>query len=111
MAATTIVWIVSAVLWAAVLVAAGVQLAQAGAHAKRLNQRITGYTKLPVVDAALNAPYDIARLEAALTAVEPLVERAQVAIATIRRGPFPEPVRVAYATARRNLADFNRFRG
>ncbi len=111
MAATTVVWIVFAVLWAAVLIAAVVQLARAGAQAKRLRHRVKGYAKLPVVDAALNAQYDIARITAALDAVEPMMERAQIAIATIRRGPFPERVRVAYATARRNFADFNRFRG
>jgi hypothetical protein len=74
---------------AVVLVLAGAQAARAFREIKRLNERIDGFADLPVAKALPRAEANIRRIEAAVDQVEPLVERAKVAIAAIRRGPLP----------------------
>ena len=84
-----LVWWVILVALAVVLVLAGAQAARAFREIKRLNERIDGFADLPVAKALPRAEANIRRIEEAVDQVEPLVERAKVAIAAIRRGPLP----------------------
>ena len=106
MHATTIVWWAALAALVIVLVLAGVQLARAMRELKRLTSRVEAFQDLPVMVAVRRAERDIGRLESALAQVEPLLGRAAVAIAVIRRGPFPPELRRAYGRLRTAFAGF-----
>jgi hypothetical protein len=95
--ANAIVWWVSLVALIVVLALAGMQAARAQRELARLKTRIAAYEDLPVMTALTNVEADIQRLEGAAGHVAPLVERAQAAMAVIRRGPVPPDV-IAAAT-------------
>jgi hypothetical protein len=87
--ANAIVWWVTLVAVVAVLALAGAQAARALRELKRLKARVAGYGDLPVVKQLENVEADVQRIEQAVSGVGPLVERAEAAIAVIRRGPVP----------------------
>ena len=89
MSANAIVWWATLVAVIAVLALAGVQAARALREVNRLKSRVAGYAELPVVKALEHVEADMRRLEGAVGGVAPLVERAEAAIAVIRRGPVP----------------------
>jgi hypothetical protein len=70
-----------------VLLAAGFVCLRAFGELRRILRRVGAYGELPVVGALTKAEADVVRIQTALDAVDPLLFRAQVAIATIRRGP------------------------
>jgi hypothetical protein len=85
-----------ALVWWAILIAlivilalAGAQVAHALRELRRFNGRLEAFADLPVVKALARTEGSIRRIEDAVAQVEPLVERAKIAIAVIRRGPVP----------------------
>lgn len=110
MSAHAIVWTLTGVLLVIVLALAASQALRGLREAKRAKARVDAYGELPMVAALHKAEADAQRLQASLTQVEPLMARAQVALATIRRGPFPAEVAGAYARVRDEIAAFRRFR-
>jgi hypothetical protein len=108
--ATAIVWLVIALAWLVVLALIAPQALQAVREAMRLRRRVSVYAKLPVIAAARQAVQDAQRLERAAGEAEPLLLRAQEAIAVIRRGPLPPEVVNAFVRVRDEVAAFRRFR-
>lgn len=68
--------------------------------------RVGAYGDLPVVAALRTAEVDGARIQAAVAAVDPLLTRAQIALATIRRGPLPPELFAAFARVRAEFGAF-----
>jgi hypothetical protein len=89
MSANAIVWWATLVAVVAVIALAGAQAARALRELNRCKARVAGYGELPVVKALENVEVDVQRIESAVSGVAPLVERAEAAIAVIRRGPVP----------------------
>ncbi len=87
--ANAIVWWVTLVALVVVLALIAMQVARAIREVKRLKDRVSAYADLPVFKALERAERDAERLERAVGNVAPLLERAEVALATIRRGPVP----------------------
>jgi hypothetical protein len=108
--ATAIVWLVIAIAWIAVLTLIAVQALRAVREAKRLQHRVVGYTDLPVIAAVQGAAANVQRLERTAADAEPLLLRAQEAIAVIRRGPLPPEVVEAFFRIRDEVAAFRRVR-
>jgi hypothetical protein len=76
--------------------ACAMQLLRAFRELKRLGSRVAALADHPVFEALVRAEQDANRIASALEQVEPLVARAQIAIATIRRGPIPADVIQAF---------------
>lgn len=89
MSANAIVWWATLVAMVVVLGLAGAQALHALRELKRVKTRVAGYGELPVVKALQNAEGHVQRIESAVSGVAALVERADAAIAVIRRGPVP----------------------
>ena len=87
--ANAIVWWVTLVALVVVLVLIGMQVARAIRELTRLKDRVSAYAELPLFKALERAEADAGRLERAIGNVAPLLERAETAVATIRRGPVP----------------------
>jgi hypothetical protein len=102
-----LVWWVILIALVVILALAGAQAARALREMKRLNERIEGFADLPVARALPCAEANINRIEEAVAQVEPLVERAKIAIAAIRRGPLPPGL---VAGIRRVIAEVAAFR-
>jgi hypothetical protein len=81
----------------------GVLLARAIA---RVGSRVAAYGDLPVVAALRKGERDAERLQVALAAVDPLIARAQTALATIRRGPLPPGLTAAVVRIRAEVGAF-----
>jgi hypothetical protein len=105
-----IVWIVTGVLLVIVLALAGVQVMRGVREGMRAKARVDAYGSLQVVAALREAETNAHRLEAALAQIDPLIARAQAALAVIRRGPFPLEVVGAYVRVRDEVAAFRRVR-
>jgi len=90
-----------------VLAFAGGQIVRAVRELRRLTARIEQYADLPVLRALERGEADVARIEAALAQVEPLVLRLRVALEVIRRGPVPAQF---FAAVRRVRAEITAFR-
>lgn len=111
MSAAAIVWLIIAIAVIVVLVLAAVQALRAVREAQRLKQRVEAYANLPLFGALSTFERDAARLNVTMKSAEPLIERAQVAIAVIRRGPLPPEVTGAYRRVRDELVAIRRLRG
>ena len=72
----------------------------------RVGKRVAAYGDLPVVVALRKGERDVERVQAALAAVDPLIARAQTALATIRRGPLPAPLTATIARIRAEVGAF-----
>lgn len=83
-----VVWLTVAAL-AVLLVLIVLQLLRVLREVKRLLGRLEAFAELPLLAALDKAERDVRRLEAALAAIEPLLARVLVALAIIRKGPFP----------------------
>lgn len=94
--APAVVWTITGIGFAVLLVLAALQVGRAVRDAKRLQRRLTAIAELPVIAAAARAERNARRLDAALTLVPPLVLRAQAALAAIRRGPVPPDAVIAF---------------
>jgi hypothetical protein len=83
-----VVWatVVALVVLLAVVVA---QLLRALREMKRVLSRVAALAEHPVFAALEKGEADLRRLEAAVAQIEPLLARALVAIAIIRKGPIP----------------------
>jgi hypothetical protein len=84
-----------------VAIIAGIFLVRAAREVLRIKRRVAAYGDLPIVGALAQAQADAVRLEAAIAQIEPLIARAEGALATLRRGPIPPDVAgsVAYVSA------------
>jgi hypothetical protein len=89
-----------------VLAVAGVLILSAFRELKRLGARAQAYADLPVMHAAARAEADVARIQAAVEQVEPLLIRLLAALEVIRRGPFPPQFFEAIRRVRAELAAF-----
>jgi hypothetical protein len=87
--ANAIVWWASLLAVVVVLALAGAQLARALRELTRLKARVAGYGELPIFSALERAEADAQRLTGAAEQIAPLMARAQVALAVIKRGPIP----------------------
>jgi hypothetical protein len=110
MSARAVVWLVIAIAVIVVLVLAAIQALRAAREAQRLKRRVEEFQKLPLFAALSAFEQDAARLSAIASRAEPLVARALIAIAIIRRGPFPPEVVAAYRRVRAELAVLRRLR-
>ncbi|HEY0381777.1 MAG TPA: hypothetical protein VGC72_06220 [Candidatus Elarobacter sp.] len=90
--ANAIVWWASFAALVLVLVLAGMQLMRALRELNRVKARVAGYAELPVLRSLARAEGDAERLMGSLEQVAPLLERAEAAIAVIKRGPVPPDV-------------------
>ena len=102
-----LIWWAIAIALVVVLALTGAQLARALRELRRLESRVDAYADLPVVKALERGERDVARIEAALAQIEPLIERAKHALEIIRRGPIPPEV---IAGARRLWTEIAAFR-
>lgn len=110
MPAHAAVWWATLVVLAVVLVLCALQLAGAFGQVKRLKNRLASYEDLPVVRALAATERTEQRLTNALTQLEPLAERARIALAVIRRGPLPPEFSAAWGRFRAELAAFRAVR-
>jgi len=78
--------------FAAVLLLAGLQAARAAREVRRIKQRVDAYAELPLVASLQRAGQDAERIQLAIAGIDPLLTRAQAAVATIRRSPIPPDV-------------------
>ena len=108
MSAAAIVWIITALGLVVLLALAAREMLSAVREGKRAAFRVKMYRDLPVVTALVKGQGDAKRLQASLQAVDPLLVRAQTALATIRRGPFPPEVVSAVRRVRAVIAVFRR---
>jgi len=108
MTAAAWVWLVTAVALVIVLVLAAIQAAVAVREVRRLQRRVGEYGNLPVLAPVRDAKKNATRLESALGRIDPLMARAEIALAQIRRGPVPPESIVA---ARRVWAALRAFQG
>lgn len=89
MSANAIVWWASLLAVVVVLALAGAQLARALRELNRVKARVAAYGELPIFKALERAETDAQRLTGAMEQIEPLMARAQAALAVIKRGPIP----------------------
>jgi hypothetical protein len=104
-----IIWWTFATAVAVTIVLAAVQVVRALGELKRLGARVEEFAELPVVGALARAEQDARRLEAASTQIAPLIARAQLAVATIKRGPLPPELVSAVRRLRAETATFRAF--
>lgn len=110
MSANAIVWWASLLAVVVVLALAGAQLARALRELNRVKARVAGYGELPIFKSLERAQSDAERLTGAIEQIEPLMARAQAALAVIKRGPIPPELITAAKrvgteiTALRNVA-------
>ena len=107
---------VNAIVWWVILVALVVVLALAGAQAgralrelNRVKARTAGYGELPVMRALAHVELDVRRIEGAAAEIAPLLERVQVALAIIRRGPIPPELIAAVRGLRASVVALRTF--
>lgn len=101
-----LVWWAILIALVVILVLAGAQAARALREIKRLNARIEGFAELPVAKALPRVEDDMRRIELAVDQVEPLIERARIAVAAIRRGPLPPGLIAGILRVRAEIAAF-----
>lgn len=110
MSANAIVWWASLLVVVVVLALAGTRLARALRELNRVKARVAGYEELPIFKSLERAETDAQRLTGAIEQIEPLIARAQAALAIIKRGPIPPELITAAKrvvteiTALRNVA-------
>jgi hypothetical protein len=104
-----IVWWATLVALIVVLGLAGVQAARALRELNRLKERAASYEDLPVLKALANAEARIQRLQDVADEAAPLVERAQAALAVIRRGPVPPDLIAAAERLRAEIVALRTF--
>ena len=109
MPAHAIVWWVVLVALAVTLVAAGLQIVRAWREARRIAGRLDALADAPVFGAVERAEASLARIEAAVAAVPPLVARAGAAVEVMRRGPVPRGLVNAVRRLRTEVAAFRAF--
>ncbi|GAC1580990.1 MAG: hypothetical protein NVS3B7_15840 [Candidatus Elarobacter sp.] len=109
MSPSTLVWWLTLGGFVVVVVMAGMRLMRAAREAKRLQHRIDAFAALPVVAAVRKGERDVGRVEASAQAISPLIARAAVALATIKRGPVPPELVAAIRRVRAELAAFRSF--
>jgi hypothetical protein len=89
---------VAAVLWTALVAVLAVlglavwQLVRAMREVMRIKRRVDSLAELPIVASLAKAGGDAERIAAATERIEPLLGRAQAAVAVIRQGPIPPDV-------------------
>ena len=105
-----------ALVWWAILAAVVVvgamtvaQLLRALRELNRAADRAAAFADLPVVAKLERAERDQRRIESALAQVAPLVARAQLAVAAIRKGPVPPELPAAIRSVRAEIAAFRHF--
>jgi hypothetical protein len=98
--------LVTAVALVVVFVLAAIQAAAAVREVRRVQRRVGEYANLPVLAPVRDAKKNATRLEVALGRIDPLMARADIALAQIRQGPVPPESIVA---ARRVWAAFLAF--
>jgi hypothetical protein len=84
---TGVTWIALAVAVIVFLDLLFVELRRCVREAKRIATRLSAYAELPVFSLLATTEHDVSRLTAALETIPVLIERAQAAVAVIRR-PF-----------------------
>jgi hypothetical protein len=104
-----IVWWVTIVALLVILALAGMRLARALRELKRVNARLDDYADLPVLKALERTERRLAALEPAFAQIAPLVGRAVIALAIIRKGPVPPEMIAAILRIRSELAAFRSF--
>jgi hypothetical protein len=104
-----IIWWVTIVALLVILTLAGTRLARALREMKRFNARLEEYADLPVLQALERTERRWAALEPAFAQIAPLVGRAVIALATIRKGPVPPEMIAAILRIRSEYAAFRRF--
>ena len=109
MSSHAILWLVIAVALVIVLALCGAQLARALRESRRLSDRVDALADLPVVKKLERAEGDVRRIQAAVAQIAPLAARAELAIAVIRRGPFPPELVGAVRRIGAEIADFRSF--
>jgi hypothetical protein len=102
-------WWAFAIALVAVFVLIGMQVARAVREVVRLGARLEAFEDLPVLRALERADADGNRIDAAVSALPGLIERAKVAVATIRQGPFPPEFIATILRVRAEVAAFRRF--
>ena len=104
-----IVWYVFAAALVVVLAMLVAQVLRAVRELKRFTGRLEALGDLPVVRQLARAEDDVRRIEAAAAALGPLAARAELAIATIKRGPLPPGVVRAVRRLAVEIAVFRSF--
>jgi type III secretory pathway component EscU len=104
-----IVWWVTIVALLVILALAGMRLARALRELKRITTRVDAYADLPLLKALERTERRRAALEPALAQIAPLVARAVVAVAVIRKGPVPPELVAAIRRIRGEVAAFRSF--
>jgi hypothetical protein len=85
------------------------QALRAARELKRINGRLEALGDLPIVRRLARAEDDVRRIEAAVAALGPLAARAELAIAVIKRGPFPPQAVRAFRLLTVEIAAFRAF--
>ena len=109
MSANAIVWWATLIALVIVLALAGGQAARALRELKRIQTRVAEFGDLPVMTAFAKVEADVQRIEGAADNIAPLVERAQAAVAVIRRGPIPPELIAAVQRVRAEIVALRRF--
>jgi hypothetical protein len=109
LSAHSIIWWVTLVALAVIVVMTALQVMRALREVKRIAARVDAYADLPVLKALDKAERDARRLEADLEQVALLVERVKKAVAVIRRGPIPPEITEPIARVRAEIAAFRTF--
>jgi len=104
-----IVWWVTIVALLVILALAGMQLARALRELKRVTTRLDELADLPMLKALERTERRVAGLEPAFAQLAPLLGRATVALAIIRKGPIPPEVIAAVLRIRSEVAAFRSF--
>jgi hypothetical protein len=104
-----IVWWVTLVALLVVLALAGVQLGRALRELKRINARLDELADSPLTKALERTERRLAALEPAFAQIAPLIGRATIALAIIRKGPIPPEMVAAVLRIRSEIAAFRRF--
>jgi hypothetical protein len=107
--ANAIVWWATLIALVLVLALTGVQVARALRELNRVKARVAGYGDLPVMKALARVESDMQRLQGAGDNVAPYIERAQTAIAVIRRGPIPPELIAAAKRLRTEIVALRTF--
>lgn len=85
MPGSNVVWIGAIVAALVFLDLLFVELRRIVREAKRLSTRLAAYAELPIFSLVASGERDVERIAAAADAIEPLIERANAALATLRR--------------------------
>lgn len=107
----TIVWWTILGVAIVLAVVALIFVARAAREALKIKRRTAKYASLPIVAAVTAGEADIVRLTAAIARIADVRTRAEVAIATIRRGPISRDVVDSYASLRTAVDDFRELAG